>query len=344
MKQLFIIALLTATTASAKDFVNDAEPAILEVHYTRIEVTDTTKRNYHFFKDPVMLRIGKNKSVFCGTKRLWQDSIMECDLATFWAMDQAKTVSGKRDDTQLACGHYWSYIYKNIPDGKVIERCYFDMNSWQYSEDWENPEWEIGDNTKTILGYECVVASANYRGRKWTAWFAPEIPIQEGPWKLCGLPGLILEAHDANNEYIFEYSSILKGFTVYKNNLTDKLMQIIEIYENNNTYSSYGLDINGRLYKADKNMRNSIDVKYKEIKNNQDILIKSITVFTPMLKTNKIFKLSINEYNNTFTLKADRIRHKYFILKRLNNLQIKLSHNGDFFIDNIFIEYSTIGE
>ncbi len=32
-------------------------------------------------------------------------------------------------------------------------------------------------------------------------------------------------------------------------------MQIIEIYENNNTYSSYGLDINGRLYKADKNMR-----------------------------------------------------------------------------------------
>ena len=147
-----------------------------------------------------------------------------------------------------------------------------------------------------------------------------------------------------NNEYIFEYSSILKGFTVYKNNLTDKLMQIIEIYENNNTYSSYGLDINGRLYKADKNMRNSIDVKYKEIKNNQDILIKSITVFTPMLKTKKIFKLSINEYNNTYTLKADRIRHKYFILKRLNNLQIKLSHNGDFFIDNIFIEYSTIGE
>ena len=211
MKQLFIIALLTATTASAKDFVNDAEPAILEVHYTRIEVTDTTKRNSHFFKDPVMLRIGKNKSVFCGTKRLWQDSIMECDPATFWAMDQAKTMSGKRDDTQLACGHYWSYIYKNIPDGKVIERCYFDMNSWQYSEDWENPEWEIGDNTKTILGYECVVASANYRGRKWTAWFAHEIPIQEGPWKLCGLPGLILEAHDANNEYIFEANGLVQN-------------------------------------------------------------------------------------------------------------------------------------
>ena len=208
---IFILLLWAAMTAFAKDYVKDAEPAILEVHYTRIEVTDTTKRNSHFFKDPVMLRIGKNKSVFCGTKRLWQDSIMECDLATFCAMDQAKTMSGTRDDTQLACCHYWGYIYKNIPNGKVTERCYFDMEHWQYSEDWDKPEWAIGNSTKTILGYECVEATTDYRGRKWTAWFAPEIPIQEGPWKLCGLPGLILEAHDANNEYIFEASGLVQN-------------------------------------------------------------------------------------------------------------------------------------
>ena len=208
---IFILLLWAAMTAFAKDYVKDAEPAILEVHYTRIEVTDTTKRNSHFYKDPVMLRIGKSKSVFCWTKRLWQDSIMVCDPATFWAMDQAKTMSGKRDDTQLACGHYWNYIYKNIPDCKVTERCYFDMERWEYIEDWEKPEWEIGDSTKTILGYECVEATTDYRGRRWTAWFAPEIPIQEGPWKLCGLPGLILEAHDATNDYIFEANGILQN-------------------------------------------------------------------------------------------------------------------------------------
>lgn len=147
-----------------------------------------------------------------------------------------------------------------------------------------------------------------------------------------------------NNEYIFEYSSILKGFTVYKNNQTDKIRQIIEIYENNGTYSSYALNSNGILYKADKTKLNSIDVKYKEIKNNQNILIKAVTVFTPELEKDKIFTLKINEYHNTFTLKAGKTRHKYFILKRLNDLQLELSHNGDFFIDNIFIEYSTIGE
>ncbi len=147
-----------------------------------------------------------------------------------------------------------------------------------------------------------------------------------------------------NNEYIFEYSSILKGFTVYKHNQTDKINQIIEIYEGNGTYSNYGLNADGKLYKADKTALNSIDVKYKEIKNNQYILIKAVTVFTPELQNDETFTLKINEYNNIFTLKAGKTRHKYFILKRLNDLQLELSHNGDFFIDNIFIEYSTIGE
>ena len=104
-----------------------------------------------------------------------------------------------------------NYIYKNIPEGKVTERCYFDMERWQYSEDWEKPEWVIGDSTKTILGYECVEAIADYRGRRWIAWFAPEIPIQDGPWKLCGLPGLILEAHDANNDYVFEANGLVQN-------------------------------------------------------------------------------------------------------------------------------------
>lgn len=69
-----IFSILTIS-AFAGDFVKDAEPAILEVHYTRTEVTDTTKRESRFYKDPVMLRIGKNMSLFCGTKKLWSDSL-----------------------------------------------------------------------------------------------------------------------------------------------------------------------------------------------------------------------------------------------------------------------------
>lgn len=213
MKKLpaYIFLSIGAITANADNWIRDPEPAILEVHYNRIEVYDTTMRTSRFSKDPVILRVGKDKSVFLGTKRLWKDSIMAVDPATFWEIDRARVMSDKRDDTQLLSGHYWNYIYKNIPDGKVTERAYFDMEHWQYTEDWEKPKWEILDESKEIIGYQCFKAVTDYRGRKWTAWFAPEIPVQEGPWKLCGLPGLILEAYDNNEEYRFEADGLIQN-------------------------------------------------------------------------------------------------------------------------------------
>ncbi|MBD5311420.1 MAG: GLPGLI family protein [Muribaculaceae bacterium] len=43
---------------------------------------------------------------------------------------------------------------------------------------------------------------------KWEVWFVPELPISAGPWKLCGLPGLILYDEDKDKEFIFEATGI----------------------------------------------------------------------------------------------------------------------------------------
>ena len=48
------------------------------------------------------------------------------------------------------------------------------------------------------------MARCTFKGRTWTAWFAADIPLDNGPWKLCGLPGLILRAYDAKQQYIFD--------------------------------------------------------------------------------------------------------------------------------------------
>ncbi|MCM1076053.1 MAG: GLPGLI family protein [Bacteroides sp.] len=199
--------------AFAKGYVKDAETAILEVYYTRTEYHDSTDHSKGHFTDPVTLRIGKTKSAFFGTKRHWKDSLVVVNPDIYWAMEMEQMKKSMETGVKkdLAAGYYWNYIYKNIPEGKVTERCYFDMERWEYTEDWEKPEWEIGDSTKTILGYECVEATADYRGRRWTAWFAPEIPIQEGPWKLCGLPGLILMAEDKNGDYVFEADGLVQN-------------------------------------------------------------------------------------------------------------------------------------
>ena len=75
-----------------------------------------------------------------------------------------------------------------------------------YDEDRQLPKWHIEDKTKEISGYKCQKASTNYLGRDWIVYFTPEIPINQGPWKLWGLPGLIIEATDKDN--FFKYTLI----------------------------------------------------------------------------------------------------------------------------------------
>lgn len=74
----------------------------------------------------------------------------------------------------------------------------------RYVEDAVVPQWKIESETQEILGYTCQKATTKYLGRNYVAWFATQIPINSGPWKLRGLPGLILKAQDYNKEYIFE--------------------------------------------------------------------------------------------------------------------------------------------
>ncbi len=196
--------MLMVVAVYADNYVKDPEPAILEAHYTRIQITDTTQRHTHFSKDPVMLRVGATKSLFCGVKRLWKDSLAAVNPSLESEIYIATLEENKKNGTHnLPGGYYWSYIYKNYPDGCLTERNYFDGERRIYEEEWEKPQWEVTDSVKNILGYDCFKAIAPYRGRRWTAWFAPEIPVQDGPWKLCGLPGLILEAYDTNHEYSF---------------------------------------------------------------------------------------------------------------------------------------------
>lgn len=70
-------------------------------------------------------------------------------------------------------------------------------------------DWEISDSTKMIGNYLCIAATAEFRGRNYRAWFTPEIALPLGPWKLQGLPGMILEAYDTGREVVFLVESIV---------------------------------------------------------------------------------------------------------------------------------------
>lgn len=75
-----------------------------------------------------------------------------------------------------------------------------------------NIKWNITQEFKTISGFKAQKAEGLFRGRRYIAWFTNEIPIKYGPWKLNGLPGLILNVIDDKNEVMFYAKSIKVPF------------------------------------------------------------------------------------------------------------------------------------
>ena len=94
-------------------------------------------------------------------------------------------------------------IYKGFPEDKISYTLEIVNDRLRYEED-KNLQWEIVHETKTIRGYKSQKAKTKFRGREYTAWFTPEIPISEGPYKFYGLPGLILQIEDKKRNYVFE--------------------------------------------------------------------------------------------------------------------------------------------
>ena len=116
----------------------------------------------------------------------------------------------------------WYYVYKGLPvEGKLT---YLDTNlcKFKYEEPISKMKWKMLGKDSVIAGYPCQLAETNFRGRTWKAWFTLDIPIPNGPWKLGGLPGLILKATDHTGWFDFDCAGIqnitAQPITVLKGN------------------------------------------------------------------------------------------------------------------------------
>ena len=202
MKYFFLCLLFWVTSYKMwAQIIKDKEPAILEVHYIKTSVADTLKKQSD--SDPMTLRIGKTSAMFYPTKMMWADSLLQTDYALYEKLHREMNPLGQSEYKPLG-GLEREYLFRNINDGETMVYRVIAGEHYSYTEPTEMPAWQILSETKEVMGYSCQLASCDFRGRRWYAWFSTDIPVNEGPWKLFGLPGLVLEAWDSKKHYVYK--------------------------------------------------------------------------------------------------------------------------------------------
>ena len=115
------------------------------------------------------------------------------------------------DLTKGPVKNIYTYVFNDISSSMQTVYDEWADELHYYTEPLEEQTWVItADSTATVLGYECIMAKSDYHGRKWTAWFATDIPLSFGPWKFRGLPGLILKA-EADGGFSFIATGLEKS-------------------------------------------------------------------------------------------------------------------------------------
>lgn len=109
--------------------------------------------------------------------------------------------------------YQYSELFKTEKDLTEYARMPLHFNqydSW-HTELYPLQQWSVQTDTLTVCGYLCQKATCTFRGRDFEAWFTPDIPVSNGPWKFGGLPGLILKVYDTRHLYTFECVRIEQG-------------------------------------------------------------------------------------------------------------------------------------
>jgi GLPGLI family protein len=126
------------------------------------------------------------------------------------------TDSGRR--SYISTNGYTGFVYKHFTQRKSFFQQSLNIgnnkNKNSYYSDTIYPmNWTLVSGTKRVGETECLKALTIFRGRSYTAWYAPSIPLSDGPWKFGGLPGLIMEVYDSDK--FCHYS--LSGLTMLEN-------------------------------------------------------------------------------------------------------------------------------
>lgn len=216
-KLLFLILIISSHNSIAQN-IRQAEYNTLDtirfvIHYQKTFQRDSTNPE-DIRKEPMVLLIGDSLSSFTSFN----------SIRSQWELRDIRTgeemVNHLQNRPYNVRVHYT--ILKNVPSGTLTYSQSILYDSFEYQEELHDYHWEIHDAKKKLLNYHLQKATTNYGGRQWTAWFTPQVPLSEGPYKFGGLPGLIVEMYDNQGHYSFELQQ-MESHNPYVNNIQKRV-------------------------------------------------------------------------------------------------------------------------
>lgn len=197
MKKFFVLFLLT--TFMAVNAQETANRFFYELSYK------PRKDSAKVEKVMMILDVTKDKSIYRDYTMVAQDSILKIQFEQMMKSGVYKDFS-----KMVTMPKFSEKVYKFYPDMKIqyVERISSGFTPVNIGYDDESKmNWNISAEKAKIGSYNTQKATTEFGGRQWEAWFTSDIPLQDGPYKFHGLPGLIVKVEDAGKNYSWE----LKG-------------------------------------------------------------------------------------------------------------------------------------
>jgi GLPGLI family protein len=196
MKFLKILSLLAMPFVTAQQSTRFIYQATLTPDSTNVE--KKTELAY--------LDTDGKKSIFYAENSMKRDSVMERMRATK-NFDRTQ-MQNLRSNLQFT-------IEKDLTNQTLIYKSRIGRDNYSYSE---TPvfDWKILPETVKIGDYQTQKAETKFGGRTWYAWFTQEVPLQDGPYKFSGLPGLIVKVQDEKGDYSFDLMQTKKIAEIYQ--------------------------------------------------------------------------------------------------------------------------------
>ncbi|MFB9843352.1 GLPGLI family protein [Mucilaginibacter ginsenosidivorans] len=197
------------------------DTAQILVHYKFSYVRDTNNRA-HPYTENMVLFVGKALGSYKSYDRQLQNDLFRRQFQEQLLNSADGNI--RLDRKMTGSGTEYSQFINNR---ELVRREVIGNDAYIIGEALPVINWHISGDKANFGELRCQKATCHFKGRDYTAWFCPDLPVHVGPWKLNGLPGVIVEAYDSKKEVVFKFDRVEKAVLGARKPIKDRHGRII---------------------------------------------------------------------------------------------------------------------